>query len=54
MVDGHPLIIYLCSICNSGSSSVVVGMSSFEMHMGMCTDVLMLCILIFMLGISWS
>ena len=54
LVTHHPLIVYLCSICILCSSSVVFCMSSMDVHMGISTDVLMLCVLIFMHDIYWS
>ena len=54
LVDGCPLINYLCSICNSGSCSTADHMSFIEVPIGMSTNVLMFCILTFVPGISWS
>ena len=50
-VYGHPLMVYICSL---GSSSVPACMSSIHVHIGTFIDVLMLCILTFMLGVFWS
>ena len=49
-------ILQLCtflSICIPVSSSVPTFMTSIDMHIRMSTAVLMVCILIFMPGISW-
>ena len=54
LVCGHPLIIYLLHICNSAPSSVAAFRSSIDVHMGMCTVVLMVCILLFIPDFSWS
>ena len=52
--SGHPLIIYFHSICNLGFSSVTACMSAMGVHKGTSIDELMLCILTFLPGVSWS
>ena len=52
LVSGHPWIIYLYTICNLGSSCIAVFMFSVDVHMGMSTDLLMLCMVIVIPGIS--
>ena len=51
--SGHPRIIYFHSMCNLGSSYVVAHVFYRCIHRD-GYDLLMLCILPFMPGISWS
>ena len=54
LICGYPLFIYLLSICNSTSSSVANFVSSIGMHIGTSNTVLMVCIITFIVAISWS
>ena len=54
LVCCYASIIYPLSICSSMSSSVTASVSSVDMHIGMSTNVLIICILMFTPDISWS
>ena len=49
---GWPYIVYDFSFCRSASSQVTICMSSLDVHIGIFTDVMTVCIL--MPEISWS
>ena len=54
LVCGHPEITHVVTICSSAASFIATLISSLDVHIGMSTVVLIICMFIFMPVISWT